>query len=156
MDITIQVTGMDELIKKINDPSILGEPMRGFFNDSVLSIQRDVQILSPIDEGRLRSSITAEVDPSPMPMYGKVGTTLQPHYAPDVEYGTRPHWPPISAIQGWADRHGIPAFLVARKIARFGTQGHFMFRTAAQNNLLKIEGFLRKAANEIEERWASK
>ena len=55
-----------------------------------------------------------------------------------VEYGTRPHWPPVSAILRWVQvkpvipRPGadgrIPtqkqlAYLIARKISRVGTEG---------------------------------
>jgi hypothetical protein len=156
VNITIQVTGLDELIKKVNDPALIGEPMRGFFNKSTVTIQRNVQLLTPVDQGRLYSSITTEVDLSPMPQYGKVGTNLQPHYAPDVEFGTRPHWPPISAIQGWANRHGIPVFLVARKIARYGTKGKFMFRDGAKRSMGDIGIFLANAASEIESRWGRK
>ena len=55
-----------------------------------------------------------------------------------VEYGTRPHWPPVSAILRWVQvkpviprpdaRGRIPtqkqlAYLIARKISRVGTEG---------------------------------
>ena len=55
-----------------------------------------------------------------------------------VEEGTRPHWPPVSAIQRWVeikpvlprpmDNGKLPtpkqlAFLISRKISRVGTEG---------------------------------
>lgn len=49
-------------------------------------------------------------------------------YAIYVEEGTKPHFPPIKAIQGWADRHGIPAYAVALKISREGTEPRHIFR----------------------------
>jgi hypothetical protein len=36
---------------------------------------------------------------------------------------TKRWWPPVSALQGWADRHGITPFLVARAIATKGILG---------------------------------
>ena len=48
----ITVTGWDELVKKCNDPTVLGEPMRDFFTKSTLEIQRDTQELTPVDTGR--------------------------------------------------------------------------------------------------------
>ena len=42
-------------------------------------------------------------------------------YGGFVDRGTQAHWPPVRALEGWARRHGIPAFLVARKISREGT-----------------------------------
>lgn len=156
MDITITVTGFDELIKKVNDPTLLGEPMRGFFQKSAIAIQSDAQTLTPVDTGRLRASITSLVDPSPMPMFGQVGTNMIPHYGPDIEYGTRPHFPPISALMGWAHRHGMNPYAIARKIARYGTKPYQMFHKAVQQNMSNIEGFLKEAASEIESRWGSK
>jgi hypothetical protein len=43
-------------------------------------------------------------------------------YAAAVDQGSKPHFPPIEALQGWADRHGIPVWAVARKIAKKGTK----------------------------------
>ena len=155
-DITIQIVGLDELVRKVNDPALLGEPLRDFFYKSTSVIQRDAQVLAPVDTGRLRASITSSVDASPIPEFGMVSTNLAPHYAPDVEYGTRPHFPPISALMGWASRHGMNPYLVARKIARYGTKGVFFFRRAAENNISNILTYLKEAATDIENRWNNK
>lgn len=45
-------------------------------------------------------------------------------YGPPVEFGSRPHFPPVAAIREWAKRKGIPeeaAFPIARAIAERGT-----------------------------------
>jgi hypothetical protein len=63
-------------------------------------------------------------------------------YAEPVELGTRPHFPPVQALEDWVrekisrDAKEIPgiAFCVARKISLEGTEGHFMFRDALQEN----------------------
>jgi len=48
--------------------------------------------------------------------------------------GTRsaPHWPPKGALAGWAERHGIPEFLVRRGISRHGTELHPFLSEAAK------------------------
>jgi hypothetical protein len=48
-----------------------------------------------------------------------------------LEDDTRPHFPPWKApsLIQWAAAHGIPAFLVARKISRYGTKGRHIWRT---------------------------
>ena len=60
-----------------------------------------------------------------------------------VEVGTRPHFPPPAAIEGWVRRRlGVTddrqarelAFLIGRKIARRGTPGRFLFERALQEN----------------------
>jgi hypothetical protein len=80
-----------------------------------------VQDKTPVDRGKLKAAIDFRVE-----KVGKGVYRLDLHaggvkYAIFVERGTRPHWPPMDAIRGWAERHGIPPFLVARAIARHGT-----------------------------------
>lgn len=64
-----------------------------------------------------------------------------------VEFGRRPgKQPPIKEIEGWAKRHGIPAYLVARKIGQKGTKPQpFMQPAVTENNneILRMfkEGF---------------
>lgn len=89
----------------------------------------------PTQENTLASTVTSEVIVK--------GTTYQvvlnlQDYWKYVEEGTKPHWPPISAIARWIEikpviprpdeKGNIPsqkslAFLISRKIARFGTEG---------------------------------
>ena len=159
MDIVIQVNGMEELIKKCNDPALIGEPMRGFFEQSTLLINDNVRMLTPVDRDTLRGSIKKTVDVSPMPMWGKVDTNRI--YAEYVEEDTKPHWIGKNTAAGqaialWARRHGISAYLVRRKIGLFGTKGKHMFLRGAQNSMSSIEGFLKQAAEAIEERWGAK
>jgi hypothetical protein len=63
---------------------------------------------------------------------GGSGTPVQ-EYVWYVEEGTRPHWPPIAPLKIWALRklgdEGA-AYAVQRKIAKRGTKGVFMFKTA--------------------------
>lgn len=58
-------------------------------------------------------------------------------YASYVEFGTRPHFPPIDALKDWAEKFlGDPklAFVVARAIARNGTKPYnFMGQALLQN-----------------------
>ncbi len=69
------------------------------------------------DLGQTHDSILAEIDEDKL--LAEVGPTAP--QGPYIEYGTQPHFPPIDALEGWAKRHGIPAFLVARAIASRGT-----------------------------------
>lgn len=61
-------------------------------------------------------------------------------YAAVQEYGSKPHWPPISALEGWAQRHGIPAFLVARKIATEGTKPRPFWQPTWEETKAHVEG----------------
>jgi hypothetical protein len=70
-------------------------------------------------------------------------------YAVYVEYGTKPHTPPASALQGWADRHGIPVGAVIRKIQREGTEPRYMWRDGFADLEKRVDRELPDLANEI-------
>lgn len=84
-----------------------------------------VQDKTPTDTGKLKRSIDFKVEKVRAGVYRLDLHAGNVKYAIFVERGTRPHWPPISALEAWAQRHGIPAFLVARAIARHGTIKRF-------------------------------
>ena len=51
-----------------------------------------------------------------------------PGYGVFVDEGTKPHMPPVSSIQKWADDKGLNAWAVAKKIEKFGTKAQpFLF-----------------------------
>lgn len=85
--------------------------------------------------------------------HGEV-TSEAPHSA-FVEYPTRPHWPPISALVEWVrikfGLHGREAesagFLVARAISRKGTKGIFFMERAFRYGLTKVPAALNRAMN---------
>ena len=155
MQIEVQITGMNELIKKVgNTPELLGAPLRNFFTHSTLTLQKEAQMNTPVDTGRLRASETIKIDTSPIPLWGRVGTNV--YYGVFVEEDTRPHFPPIQALAGWGRRHGIVPFLIARAISRRGTKGRHMFRQSLETNKEQINNLLGGAANEIETAWGSK
>jgi hypothetical protein len=70
---------------------------------------------------------------------GAGGSLKASEYAAPVETGTRPHFPPPSALLPWVQKKfGFEdekealsmAFAVAKSIAKKGTSGHFMFQRA--------------------------
>jgi len=84
-----------------------------------------VQDKTPIDTGKLKRAIAFKVERKRQGVWQLDLHAGDTKYAIFVERGTRPHWPPISALEEWAKRHGIPPFLVARAIARHGTIKRF-------------------------------
>ena len=56
--IKITITGLNELIRKFKQaPRILNEEMGSALNKSLKLIERNVKLKTPVDTGRLRSSI---------------------------------------------------------------------------------------------------
>lgn len=111
----------------------------------------------PTQENTLASTVTSEVIVK--------GTTYEvvlnlQDYWKYVEEGTRPHWPPISAIAHWIqikpviprpdEKGNIPsqqslAFLISRKIAREGTQGTHDLKETTDALLGYYEDLIKEA-----------
>jgi hypothetical protein len=88
VDIVIQVKGFEELQQKLQDPDLLAIPLRQFWNSVVLDTMQGVIEETPVDTGRLRASFllggtVTGVDPSPIPLWGQVGSNVE--YGPYVE-----------------------------------------------------------------------
>lgn len=107
----------------------------------------DAKRFSPVDTGRLRSSITGTVSKAGFPvkrLQGIVGTNIE--YAPYMEFGTgifagnsRVKMPPIEALEGWARRHGANAWSVAYAIyLRGGLRARRMFAKSLEKNEARV------------------
>lgn len=117
-----QVRGVEELRAKLKQvqSDLKGQPMVQGMQEATLAVTGSARRYAPVDTGRLRASIMPSVTSTGDSVRGVVGSNVK--HAPFQELGTRPHWPPISALVRWAARHGISAYLVARAIARRGTK----------------------------------
>lgn len=77
---------------------------------------------TPASTGTLKKSIRRDLYPT----YAQIYPSIQ--YGLYVHEGTQPHWPPLAEIRPggsiyrWAQKKGIPPFLVARAIAAHGTK----------------------------------
>lgn len=93
---------------------------------AAVDCEREAKLRCPVDFGHLRSSIKYRLTEDG---YGAdVYTDVS--YAAYVEYGTRPHMPPVSALEGWAARHGVSPWALAMHIKKFGTREHPYMRPA--------------------------
>lgn len=108
------------------------EPMRR----ATLLVTGDAKRNAPVDTGVLRASITPSVHSDGRTTTGIVGSNVV--YAPPMEYGTGPFWPPVAALETWARRHGTTAFLVARAISRRGLKARRFLRNALDDNRGRI------------------
>ena len=87
--VDIEIEGLEALQSKLKGDELLGQPVKDLLSTAALSLEREAKILSPVDTGRLRSSITHSISPERIPTWAKVGTNVE--YAEYVEYGTR-YW----------------------------------------------------------------
>lgn len=93
--------------------------------------------------GKLRQSISLEpFNVGPIGFGVRIFSPLV--YAPPVEFGSRPHFPPIEPIEYWVRRKlritgktsRQVAYLVARAISRRGTRAVETFQTTYQRDVL--------------------
>ena len=68
-------------------------------------------------------------------------------------HNSRPHYPPLRALEGWARRHHVSPYVVQRAIARHGTKAHRMFELGAKASEHDIQDYFEEAAKAIEERF---
>lgn len=136
-ELRLEIKGMKETQKKMEQVvrDMHGEPFLDGMRKATLLVQRDAKILSPVDSGRLRSSIVPEVRTEGKQVMGVVGSNVV--YAPYMEVGTgifagnSRYFPPPAALELWASRHGTTGYAVALAIFKAGG--------------LKPREFLRKA-----------
>jgi hypothetical protein len=145
-------------------PDVVREELYGAMEESLIGLQAAVQDLTPVGAyGLLRQSELAQpVEALADQVIGVVGTSLQ--YAEAVELGTKPHFPPIEALEDWvkaklhvddADVKRV-AFLVARKISISGTPAIGMFHRGLNKTREQIAQRFELARNRIVERLAIK
>ena len=146
------------MINELFDPTALVEILREL-GENVREgyVNKLIRNGRPTTENTLASTVTSQVEVN--------GTTYSvvlnlQEYWKYVEEGTRPHWPPPSAILHWIevkpviprpDEKGrIPtpkqlAYLIGRKIAREGTKGTHDLRETTDTLLGYYEDRIKEA-----------
>ena len=138
IEIYIDLTEVKELAKKYGRaPEILQRETLRTMHEVVGLTERAVVFSTPVGAtGELRGSIEGLVTETREGIEGRVAVTGPAMaYVDPVEFGSRPHWPPVDPIRFWVLRKlGVPvdevpsvAFLVSRKISRVGTPAQKMF-----------------------------
>ncbi len=149
--IDIEIKGLIEFQRKMQQivKDLAGAPMYNAMRDSTLAVLSKAKRYAPVDTGRLRASIAQEVRVEGTTVEGVVGSNVV--YAPFMELGTRPHWPPIAAMEPWARRHGMSAFQVALAISRKGTAARKYLQRAFEESTSFIIRRFEQAVKEIVE-----
>jgi len=122
MKVTVDVIGEKELDRALKK---MGEEKRREIKREVYASGVDVQTeakeklkeTGAWDLGNLANTII--VDPVKDGMIAEVGPTAP--YGHYVELGTKKHFPPLDALEGWAKRHGFDsAWPICKAIAERG------------------------------------
>lgn len=127
----IKTKNLDKTIKKLRGlPTLTDDVLIEGFGEMVDEIVPNVQAYTPVDTGTTQAAIGGTIDKGP-PVRATIQADpqkVEPVVVASIAGGARPHWPPWgsgSQLEGWAKRHGIPPFLVAKTIATKGTIKRF-------------------------------
>ncbi len=149
LDVTIKPSA--KLKRNLNAKYLLGDATRDFLEYATSEIQQEAIDTAPMDLGRLRRSHVVAIEAKPIPTFGDVRVTEPTGIS--VHEGTRPHWAPIRALQGWAQRHGINPYALQRAIARRGTRPQPWLEEAVQTVRPNLRRWLRRFGLDIHTRW---
>lgn len=165
--VNVEIEGLEKTIKRLDGKPLLGAPLTSFFKKVSITIQGFARENAPVDTGKLRSSIAYEIDDNDPPTWATIGPN-QRDYARPMEFGTgllsdssesshQRHFPPGPALDVWASRHGFESgWAVAKIIARRGgLRPRKYMRTAAEQSVAGIRGFVDDLGNEIRRIWES-
>lgn len=162
----IEVSGLEDIKRKLTG----GGPFRrnllsGPLRTGLQRIGQGGELLAkrevPVDTGDTRRGLTHQVDQKDPPEFVRIGSDKQvARYVhgdfDEPKTRSKPHFPPIAALEGWARRHGIPVFAVQRAIGRRGTPFNpFLTRIIPKVSAI-TRGAMSKAAREIEKLWSGR
>ncbi len=127
---TIIIIGLDKVDNNLgNADKVIDRAAMDGLGKMTERVVVNVQRHTPEDTGRLKNAVEGEVRRENNDWVGEVDAGTTPGViVASVEGGTRPHWPPWgpgTELAAWAERKGIPPFLVARAIAQRGTIKRF-------------------------------
>lgn len=138
MSLHLTMAGLDALQRGFAAaPDMTRRELLAAATEATLLVEREVKERIPKVTGMTAASVASDAWITPVGVIGLVGTS-QPS-ALFVEEGTKPHMPPVDALVPWVRavlgvepaRARSVAFLVARKIARKGTEPQRPFAHAA-------------------------
>lgn len=127
--------------KQLNDPELITREQ--VTKAGIALVQegaRGSKLLAPVNDGNLRDSIRGE-------WRGLGGRWFSDvPYAPYVENGSRPHWPPIDPLKEWARKvlgDEDAGYAIAASIAKNGTKAQPMFRPSADSVRKRARSIIR-------------
>ena len=136
--ILLDSIGFEKAQKKLEAADdILLKHMYALLKSAAGIAQREIVEQAPLGSTNdlKRSVMTSSVIQEGADLAIYVGSNLQ--YAPFVEYGTKPHRPPIAPLIRWVEaKIGVSntndtkkiAFAIAAKIEKHGTKGQYFFK----------------------------
>lgn len=180
---SVTITNLDRLRWKLGQLNPAEKKAVGVaIKTAALNVQNGAKRRVPVDRGTLRNHITHEMSADNLSAVAGVmgGEGTLEVIAKSVEFGARPHWPPLAPIQAWVRRKKLAgsysikshrrvggraatdaedravAFLIARKISREGTPERPYLFPAFEEERPKIVPRIARAIMKAHQEVASK
>lgn len=121
MKFKIELKGMADLMKELERQKEKKVPVKKEVLATALDIKTqavdNLRALGEWDTGNLANTVIVETKADGL--QAEIGPTAP--YGPYPEFGTRPHFPPMEALEDWARKHGFEsAWPICRAIAKRG------------------------------------
>lgn len=152
----------DHVTAKLNAAHLLDIPVHRAMLEWLEIVKMRAKARAPKDTEGLADSLSVYVGVSAFPqaagiksnsrkfpfVHGIVTIPARPRHR------SAPHWPPPNqSLTAWADRHGIPVFLVAKSISEKGTPIIPFVSEAVDESLPELDMALARAANAVGKVW---
>ena len=147
--VTAQIVGIEAFLRRVRDRGAVMGAWRSTVTKATYAIHDEVFRRTPRVTGHLQRSLTTQVDPSPLPMWGRIGTNVS--YAPDVHFGTRAHEirPRRKRALSWRGaRHPV------RRVWHPGTRAQPFMTEGMRAALPLIVRLLRACGDDIAHWWS--
>jgi hypothetical protein len=139
-------------LKHLAPNTLLGPPLQRFFHGVTRDFRDVAASRAPKDRGVLQRDHVARVQSGTFPQWGEV--RVESPTAIFVHNGTKPHWAPVGALRGWAQRHGINPFALQRSIARKGTKPNPWFEKAVEQDAPRvIDSHVKSLLVDVHQQW---
>lgn len=153
--VSADIKALESLTRKY--PAASQEARVSRITEALLLLEAEIKRATPVGAGpvHLRDTIFQKVETTGQSVWGMIGTPAK--YGEALEFGSRPHFPPVAPIQHWVERVlGISdkeaksvAFLIARAISKRGTKARGMFGKSMEKRKAAIIRILELIPSDI-------
>lgn len=151
MQIKVEIPNLKQMQKAFSQaPEDMYREANTAIRSSILKVEQQAVMESPIDTGRLRQSIHQGIVWGPL--YGAVGPTV--NYAYWVHQGSRPHLIRVRNKRVLANRRTGQIF--GKLVHHPGYKGNPFMKRAAEQSKKEIEDFFKQALDRVLKNIANK
>lgn len=153
--IIVDIKDLERLTKEFPEASLRARESR--LTEALLLIEGAIKQLTPVGAGPIhaRDTIFQNVNFHGENVVGIVGMPVM--YGAPLEYGAKPHFPPVAPIMFWVEKKlGLAgkaaqsaAFCIARAISKRGTTGAHMFGKGFEMNEARVVAILNQIPDDI-------